>query len=498
VYSTFVGGWDEDIAYDIAIDKSGHAFVTGKTASNNFPENAFPDKGDSSGYDAFIIKLNKTGLSLPYSVVIGGYGDEWGNGIDIDSEGNAYITGQTNSNDFPVTSGAYDTNYYNDGFYDVFILKLNPTGAKFIYSTFLGGSYDDQGYDIVVDPFGNAFITGYTFYADFPTDWFDKGDPQIILFVLAAEGSKYERSLAFGLGVLYDYYSCGHSLALDANGYVYITGYTQSRFFEISEWAFDTTYNGLIDSFVFRFPFKSVCRISSVSLLEKDAPTSKVYSHLCSYTFKVNVVDTKSLFDLEYVKLNLDPLGSDIQLFWNRSLDDFYKINDPFNYIILEPSSKAYNDAWNKWTIDFNVTFNWTYPDEKLHDIQAYAASSYLSPSWLNSTKMYKVENDLIFNGSLIVNGEDGRAIPKSGLVRGGEVLNWTGLLTTYEGSPNVYPPKGVYNVTVWEEGGNSWSDSPEEREWFRITTSTPKLTDINGNIHTINITGIPPEEYQN
>ena len=103
------------------------------------------------------------------------------------------------------------------------------------------------------------------------------------------------------------------------------------------------------------------------------------------------VLDNKELTRL------LDPLGNDLQLFWNRSLDKFFKINDPTDYIILDPSSNAYNDAWNKWTIEFNVTFNWTYPDEELHDVHTYAESTFLSPSWLNVTRMYEVENDLIF-----------------------------------------------------------------------------------------------------
>ncbi|MBI5307397.1 MAG: SBBP repeat-containing protein [Planctomycetes bacterium] len=111
-------------------------------------------------------KLNPTGAGLVYSTFLGGSSDDYGYGIALDASGNAYVTGDTESTDFPTTTGAFDTSH--NGGADAFVTKLSPTGSALVYSTFLGGSSYDNGDGIALDASGNAYVTGYTYSTNFP------------------------------------------------------------------------------------------------------------------------------------------------------------------------------------------------------------------------------------------------------------------------------------------------------------------------------------------
>ena len=176
-YSTFLGGESMDAGLGIAADGSGNAYVTGFTSSTAFPTTAGAFQRTMGGSrDVFVTKLNATGTALVYSTYIGGAGDEWGSGIALDSSGNAYVTGRTDSTNFPTTSGAFDRTF--GGGVDAFVLKLNATGSGLAYSTYLGGSGFEHDRDnilivraaaIDVTDSGTAFVTGQTTSADFPT-----------------------------------------------------------------------------------------------------------------------------------------------------------------------------------------------------------------------------------------------------------------------------------------------------------------------------------------
>jgi hypothetical protein len=172
LYATFLGGSDEDGGSGIAIDSSGAAYVTGGTWSSSFPTTpGVFDTSSNGGRDAFVVKLNATGSALTYATFLGGsdsecyYYDRCD--IAVDSSGTAYVTGWTDSSDFPTTPGAFDTSYNGNG--DAFIVKLNATGSALTYATFLGGSSGDYGNGIAIDSSGAAYVTGYTNSSDFPT-----------------------------------------------------------------------------------------------------------------------------------------------------------------------------------------------------------------------------------------------------------------------------------------------------------------------------------------
>jgi hypothetical protein len=170
IYSTYLGGIGFDQAFAIAVDDRDDAYVTGRTDSANFPAtiNAFQSTSNG-GLDAFVTRLDATGSFLVYSTYLGGSSGEEADGIAVDVQGNAYVTGVTNSTNFPTTSEAFQPAHAGGNSQEAFVTKLDPTGSALVYSTYLGGTGYEVGYAIAVDPAGNAYVTGETGSSDFPT-----------------------------------------------------------------------------------------------------------------------------------------------------------------------------------------------------------------------------------------------------------------------------------------------------------------------------------------
>jgi hypothetical protein len=170
-YATFLGGDSGDEGWGIAVDGTGNAYVTGKTGSTDFPTttSAF-DTSLGGPQDAFVARMNlgDNGQDdLVYATFLGGSGvEDWG-GIIVDGDGNAYVTGETRSSDFPTTILAFDTSLNSAP--DAFVVKVNADGTDLVYATFLGGSGNDGGRGIAVDGNGDAYVAGITASGDFPT-----------------------------------------------------------------------------------------------------------------------------------------------------------------------------------------------------------------------------------------------------------------------------------------------------------------------------------------
>jgi len=163
-YCTYVGGSGDDRAYAIAVDSSGAAYVAGTATSTNFPTR-YPEQSRlEGGRNAFVLKLSPAGNTLVFSTYLGGNGADTANGIAVDAAGNSYVVGDTTSTNFPAT--AFQTGYH--GSQDAFITKISPSGGSLVYSTYLGGSGADHGAAIAVDSSGAAYVTGSTCSADFP------------------------------------------------------------------------------------------------------------------------------------------------------------------------------------------------------------------------------------------------------------------------------------------------------------------------------------------
>ncbi|MHB8652806.1 MAG: SBBP repeat-containing protein [Terriglobia bacterium] len=236
VYSTFLGGTNQDTASAIAIDSAGNAYVTGQALSTDFPTvNPFQASCTSCLFgvpDAFVTKLNPSGSALVYSTYLGGSADDHAAGIAVDSGGSAYVTGTTSSTDFPTSTPYQATcNGCASLFTDAFVTKFDPTGATLVYSTFLGGSRSEDGLAVAVDAAGDAFIAGQTQSNNFPV-----ASAYQALFAGIQDCFVTELN-PNGTGLTYSTYIGGTSvdacqgIALDSAGNAYLTGITRSTDF---------------------------------------------------------------------------------------------------------------------------------------------------------------------------------------------------------------------------------------------------------------------------
>jgi len=207
MYSTYLGGTGADYGNAIAADASGNAYVTGSTTSTNFPTMGTPYQSTLKGTsNAFVAKIGAGGGALIYSTYLGGSGNDEGAGIAVDKSGAAYITGDTSSANFPVTSGVYQSGLA--GSVNAFVTQLDGSGQFLRYSTYLGGSGSDVGLAVALDSTGNAYIAGSTASTNFPAT----GD--------AFQGSNAGKANAFvaglnstGAGLLFASYLGGSGTA---------------------------------------------------------------------------------------------------------------------------------------------------------------------------------------------------------------------------------------------------------------------------------------------
>ncbi|MFZ6003655.1 MAG: beta strand repeat-containing protein [Actinomycetota bacterium] len=262
LYGTVIGGSAFDSGNGIAVDSSGNAYVTGHTGdgSTDYPTTGGAFATTHNGVDdVFISKLNPTGTALLYSTLLGGSQADIGYGIAVDSAGAAFVTGSTidSTTDLPTTAGAYNTTH-NGGTWDAFVTKLDPSGGSLSYGTMLGGAAVDIAYGIAVDGSGSAYITGYTNFTDFPTtagafDVLNTGGSvpdEGFVTKLDPGGSAIVYSSMLGGSNI----DKGRAVAVDGDGYAYVTGETYSSDFPITAGAFDTSFGGGIapDAFVTR------------------------------------------------------------------------------------------------------------------------------------------------------------------------------------------------------------------------------------------------------
>jgi len=256
VYSTYLGGSADEDVWKIAVDSAGEAVVAVYTASTDFPlANAAQATYGGGPYDGFVSKLSADGSALVYSTYLGGSGDDEGYGVALDGAGNAYVTGLTSSPDFPTTANAAQG--FFGGYYDAFVTELSSTGAL-VYSTYLGGSSDDDGYAIAVDGAGNAYVAGATASANFPVS--TNAYQPYFVGGCSKNSCTYDAFVAKisagGASIAYSTYLGGsgddeaEGIAVDGNGNAWVTGNTASTDFPTVNAAQTTFGGGPYDAFV--------------------------------------------------------------------------------------------------------------------------------------------------------------------------------------------------------------------------------------------------------
>jgi hypothetical protein len=246
VYSTYLGGTIFDEGLGIAVDGSGDAYVAGATSSNDFPTMNPLQSTYHGGGDVFVAKINPAG-SLIYSTYLGGSQFDQGYGIAVDRLGNTYVTGITESTDFPTTNALQPS--FGGGLIDAFVAKINPAGSALVYSTYLGGSGQDNATGIAVDNAGSAYIIGNTTSNDFPTkkplQATNSGDGDVFLAKINPTGSALVYSTYLG-GSGND---VGTAIA-QLYGAVYVAGYTNSTNFPTANPLQPNYGGGFEDAFV--------------------------------------------------------------------------------------------------------------------------------------------------------------------------------------------------------------------------------------------------------
>lgn len=239
------GVGSHDMGYKIAVDSSGGVYITGRTKSIDFPIINSRRSKFSGGDDVFVSKLNASGVII-YSTYLGGASCDYGKGISVGSDGAVFVTGITDSADFPTSNALYD---HPAGGFDAFIAKLDPSGSRLVYSTYLGGSSDESGQSLTVDPTGAVCAVGWTQSDDFPTqDAYNhrrSGRRDVFVTKIHPTG----KSLMFSTYLGGDSMDFGKDISLGSSGTIWVTGYTGSADFPVKDAIFPEL-SGKLDAFI--------------------------------------------------------------------------------------------------------------------------------------------------------------------------------------------------------------------------------------------------------
>ncbi len=227
LYASYLGGLGDDQGRAVAVDAAGSAFVTGYTASSNFPVLSAYQGTFGGATDSFVSRVSPTGSALYYSTFLGGGGSDQGRGIALDSGGRAHVAGYS-SGSFPSVSAHQGA--FGGGASDLVLSKLGSAGNSLIYSTYLGGAGSDYAYALAVDGYGNALVTGES-SGSFPTaagahqTSYGGGPFDAVVAKFSSIGARIDASYLGGINSEY-----GRGIAVDPSGKAYVAGYSDGGF----------------------------------------------------------------------------------------------------------------------------------------------------------------------------------------------------------------------------------------------------------------------------
>ena len=280
LYRSYLGGSGADSANGVVLDSTGAAYIVGTTSSTNFPTTAGAYLSGGSGTDAFVVKVAPGGATLTYSTYLGGSSNDGGQAIAVDRSGHAFVTGSTNSSNFPTVSGAFQTALGSMGFgmgsQDAFATELNAAGTGLMLSTYLGGSGSETGYGIAVDVAGYATVVGSTASTNFPTyaafQSSNGGGTDGFVTRLTPTGTLSYSSYLGGSGT-----DESHAVALGPRGAAYVAGLTNSTNFPTTPGAFRATNAGGYDALLSKvLPTPDAPVVTAIGTDTGASPTDRI------------------------------------------------------------------------------------------------------------------------------------------------------------------------------------------------------------------------------
>jgi hypothetical protein len=214
------------------------------------------------------------------------------------------------------------------------------------------------------------------------------------------------------------------------------------------------------------------------------------------HTFQIQVAHSRGIENLNFTQLSLEPIGPNIKFIWFYGNDSFYELSDRFGYASLNSSASVSRKISSTiYELDFKVIFDFSYPVHRLSSVQLYSLGYNLSvPAAIDRfNNVFQTENELTFVGNLEVTGNYQGSLNEKDRVHSLEDIAWSGLKVVYNGTTTVYPPDEYFDVVVSDDDGDSWFDRFSSSEEILII-STADSTDDASDIHTVNITNIPPD----
>jgi hypothetical protein len=377
IFSTYLGGSNNDSANSITVDNSGYIYITGVTFSTNFPtSSAF--QGSLAGFsDAFVTKFSTSGNSLIFSTYLGGSSSDYTRSITVDNSGYVYITGYTLSTNFPTSSAFQGSLAGSD---DAFVTKFSTSGNSLIFSTYLGGSSSDYTRSITVDNSGYVYITGYTLSTNFPTSSAFQGSLAGFSDAFVTKFSTSGNSLIFSTYLGGSNGDFANSITVDNSGYVYITGITRSNNFPLKN-PYQNTNQGNYDIFISKlseirvqFTSSTVSNPESINtyLIEISLPSTSTEDIQVNYSIIGGTATVGQDYTLSPVSLII-PAGSTTTYLPINIIND--DIDEPDETIILSIFSPT------NALLGENTTFTYIILDDDLPSSPSSLSNNYVSGS---------------------------------------------------------------------------------------------------------------------
>ncbi len=487
IFSTLYGGVAWDRAMDMEFVSPDRLYITGATGSRDFPttHGAYnrSTPGSPVGGMGYIYAccLKTNGRLMYQSSTIGPGGFEnIGQNIKIDPEGNVVIAATSGYYGYPTTPGSYVSRYNEtmSGYCGV-ISKLDSDLSRLLASTYLGGNMNDFVVSLAIDDVGNSYVTGWTYSDNFPntTKALDRSYGGWGDAFLAKLDTDLE-SLLYGTFIGGEKQERGISVWVDQWGRVVVSGWTESPEFETTEGAYDRTHGGNRDAFLMGFWTED-----EAGTVLRPLKTSRLFAGYKHYTFTVRGNPFHSDDAPDRVELFLDAQGVNVSMSWDpaRNGNPFAVESDPGHLVHLDSdfTDVKVNSTRRDTLLHFRVLFNWTWPHEDTCNVTVRMRGGDPPVPDVTVLGFFSVENDLQMVGDMKARGHLQGPLEVLDWVKAGEMVEVWGPMVTYENASTVFPPDGVCDIVLQDNGGNRASEPLRSGRSIEMAIMVENGTDL-------------------